>query len=155
VAEETRRDAPELALSWVRERGDASVPFGNSLGVKFTYPFSSEPRTRQNLAAARAEALQNDAAFSLERQRLEQETTLARRAVEQAEQRLALMRERQGLLADNLNLAEKAFALGETDLASRLRARAAAQETRSAMVRQSLERDAAVSHLLQTLGVMP
>lgn len=155
VAQANRREAPQLALSWVRERDDASTPFANSFGVKFSYPFASEPRLRHDLAAARAEVLRNTAELALELQRLEQEADLARRSLERAAQQLDLTRQRQTLLADNLVLAEKSFALGETDLAHLLRARAAAQEAGAALLRQGLERDAAVSHLLQTLGVMP
>ncbi len=152
---ETRRDAPELALRWTRERGASAEPFGHSVGVKFTLPFASEPYQRRNQSAARAEALQWDAEAARARQTLEQEAQTARRQLEAAEQRLALTRQRQPPSADNRARAEKAFALGEADLSHLLRARAAALEAEAALTRQSLERDAAVSRLLQTLGVMP
>jgi outer membrane protein TolC len=152
---ESRRDAPALAMRLVRERSDANDPYGNSLGVRLSIPFSGEARVRQDSAAARAEAAQAEAELALARQGLEQETARARREIDAAERQSALAAERRALIADNLSLAEKSFALGETDLASLLRARATARETEAAQARSRIARDAAFSRLRQALGVLP
>lgn len=155
LAETTRREAPELALNLQRERGTASETYGHNLGLKLTWPLGSEARNRRDHAAARAEAWRSDAEAARQAQRLAQEEASARQMLDSAEQRIELSRERGRLMAENLGLAEKAFALGETDLATLLRVRAGEQDARAALVRQTIERNAAVSRLLQSLGVLP
>jgi hypothetical protein len=63
--------------------------------------------------------------------------------------------ERRTLAADNLRLAEKAFALGESDLSALLRIRAAAFDAESFYDRQRVARAAAISRLNQALGALP
>lgn len=155
VAEETRRDAPEFAVRVVRERGDFSEPYANTVGVKLTIPFSSGPRVRQENAAARAEATQADAELALARHKLQFDVDKARRDAAAAERQLAMARERRALAADNLRLAEKSFALGEADLVTLLRLRAGAFEAEAFHDRQQVAHAAAQSRLKQTLGVLP
>jgi outer membrane protein TolC len=155
VAEETRRDAPEFAVRVVRERGDFSEPYANTVGVKLTIPFSSGPRVRQENAAARAESSQADAELALARHKLQLDVDKARRDAAAAERQLAMARERRALAADNLRLAEKSFALGEADLVTLLRVRAGAFEAEAFHDRQQVAHAAAQSRLKQTLGVLP
>lgn len=155
LAEETRRDAPELALRVVRERGEFSEPYANTVGVKLTIPFSSGPRVRQENAAARAEATQADAELTLARHRLLLEAQKARLDLAAAERQLGMAVERHALAADNLGLAEKAFSLGESDLATLLRIRAGAFEAEAFLNRQQVAHAAARSRLRQVLGVLP
>ena len=54
-----------------------------------------------------------------------------------------------------LRLAEKAYALGESDLPGLLRARAGAWEAETAVQRQRTAGAASASRLNQSLGVMP
>lgn len=139
----------------LRERSDANDPFGNSVGLKLTVPFSVGARIRLDSSAARADAAQAESELALARHALELDEARARRDIDAAARQLALAEERRALIADNLKLAEKAFALGETDLASLLRVRALALETEAALGRSRLTRDAAVSRLRQALGVLP
>ncbi|MDT3736975.1 MAG: TolC family protein [Denitratisoma sp.] len=155
VAEETRRDAPELAVRVVRERGGFSEPYANSVGVKLTIPFSSGPRVRQENAAARAESAQADAELVLARHRLQLDAGKARLDLAAAQRQLAMAQERRALAADNLQLTEKSFALGEADLTVLLRVRAAAFEAETFLNRQKVAHAAAQSRLKQTLGVLP
>lgn len=155
VAEETRRDAPEFAVRVVRERGEFSEPYANTVGVKLTIPFSSGARVRQEGAAARAEASQADAELALASHRLQLEADRARLELAATERQLAMARERQALAADNLRLAEKSFALGEADLATLLRIRAGAFEAEAFLNRQQVAHAAAQSRLKQALGVLP
>lgn len=155
VAEETRRAAPELALRVVRERGDFAEPFGNSVGVKLTIPFSSGAQVRRDNSAAQAEAEQADAEMRRAEIRVQQDVERARRTVAATQRQLVMAQERRTLSADNLHLSEKSFALGEADLATLLRVRAAALEAESVYDRQRLARAAAISRLNQSLGVLP
>ena len=155
VAQQTRRDAPELALRLVRERGDFAAPYANAVGVKLSVPFSSGARVRQDTAAALAESLQADAELAQIQQRLAQEAVQARWALESAQQQLVHAHKRHELTGDNLRLAEKSFALGESDLSALLRARANALEAQAYLNRQQVAQAALVSGLKQNLGVMP
>jgi len=84
-----------------------------------------------------------------------QEVERARHALEGAERQLSMARERRSLAIDNMRLAEKSFSLGESDLATLLRIRAAAFESENTYDRQHIARMASISRLNQALGVMP
>lgn len=155
LVEATRRDAPELALRVLRERGDFAEPYTNTIGVKLTLPFSSGPRLRQENAAARAEADQAQTEWVQARQKLGLEQEQAQRRLTATESQLALAGERRTLAADNLGWIEKAFALGEADLATLLRVRAGAYEAEASLNRQRVAHAAARSRLRQVLGVLP
>lgn len=155
VAQETRRDAPELALRMVRDRDVFGEPHTNTVGVKLTIPFSSGARLRQESAAARAEVYQADAELALARQKIELDAERARLDFDIALRQLAMAEERRALTADNLRLAEKSFSLGESDLTALLRARGNAFEAEVFSNRQQVARAAAQSRLKQALGVLP
>lgn len=155
VAEATRREAPELALRLVRERGDAAESYGNALGVQFRLPFSSGPQVRADHAAARAELAEADAELALARQQLDLDMEKTRLDLAAAEHQLAMAKERQRLAADNLRLADKSFALGESDLTTLLRIRAAALEADALLGARRVAFGAAVSRFNQILGVLP
>lgn len=155
VAEQTRRDAPEFAVRVVRERGDFGERYANAVGVKLTIPFSSGPRVRQESSAARAEAAQTDAELALVQRKLQLDVEKGRRDLEAAERQLAMASVRRELTADNLRLAEKSFALGESDLVTLLRVRAGAFEAESFLNRQRVAHAAAQSGLKQALGILP
>lgn len=155
VAAETRRAAPELALRLVRERGDFAEPYASSVGVKLTIPFSSGAQVRRETSAAQAEADIAEAELQRTRRQVELELARVRQAVPTAERQLAMARERQALAADNLQLAEKAFALGETDLATLLRIRTAAFDADALAERQRAARAAAIARLNQAMGALP
>jgi cobalt-zinc-cadmium efflux system outer membrane protein len=110
---------------------------------------------RQDTAGAQADTAQADAELALAQQRVAQEATRARQALDVAQQQLTHAQERRALTADTLRLAEKAFALGESDLSTLLRARSAALDADAFFNRQHTARLAGVSRLNQSLGVMP
>jgi len=155
VAEATRREAPELAVLVKRERGTFDEPYASAVGVKLTIPFSSGPRYREGNASAQADAAEAASEVPLLRQRLELERTRAAQALTTGERLLAMAEERRRLAGDNLQLAEKAFAVGEFDLPSLLRTRAAAFEAEAVFAKQSIARAAAWSRLKQAMGVLP
>ncbi|MEZ5615631.1 MAG: TolC family protein [Rhodocyclaceae bacterium] len=155
VAEETRRDAPELAVRMVRDRGEFGEPYANTVGVKLTIPFSSGPSARQENAAARVESSQAEAEQALAQLKLKLDAEKARLDLDAAELQFAMARERRELTADSLRLAERAFSLGESDLTTLLRVRASAFEAEAFFNRQQVARAAAQSRLKQVLGVLP
>ena len=155
LAERFTRDAPELAIRAVRERGSSGEPYGNAVGVKLTVPFSVGPRVQQESAGARAEL--DHARTELDRlhDRLRLEAERAERELDAVERQLSSAAARRGLAADTLRLAEKSFSLGESDLVALLRARAAAFEAEAGHRRQRIGLAAAQSRLLQAQGVLP
>ena len=155
VAQQTRRNAPELAVKWVRDRGDFQAPYANAVGIKLTMPFSSGAHVRQETAGAQADAAQADAELALTRQRLVLDTARARLDADVARQQMGKAQARQKLTADTLQLAEKSFTLGESDLSTLLRARAAVLEADAVFNRQQTAGFAGVSRLNQSLGVLP
>jgi cobalt-zinc-cadmium efflux system outer membrane protein len=155
VAEATRGDAPELALRVMRERGGYTERYANQIGVTLKVPLGSAPRLRQETSAAQADLALAEAELSRARQRLQLDADRARDELAATERQLAMAHQRRTLAADTLQLAEKSFALGEADLHTLLRARAAIQEADGAYGRIQLARGAAQSRLHQALGDLP
>ena len=155
VADESRRAAPELALRVVRERADFAESYSSSVGIKLKIPFSSGSQVRRQSAAAQAEANQAETDLLRTQTRIRLDAERAQRNLQSAERQLAMAHERRQLSAENLRLAEKAFALGASDLASLLRIRAAAFDAEAFLDRQRVARAAAISRLNQAMGVLP
>ena len=155
LVDASRRDAPELALRWISERRQATLPEERSVGIKLTWPLSSSARVQQDSAAARAELSQADAELAQARLRIEQDVAQARQALAAAERQLSLARERQALAADNLTLAQRSFDLGESDLPMLMRARSEAIDAEAKLRQQQVARELAVSRLHQSLGLLP
>ncbi len=155
LAERSARDAPELALRWVRERGGAAEPFASTLGVQLRLPLSSAPKGGAELAGLRAELAQAQVQLDLLSEQWPIEVDDARRDLDAAAQSQALAHGRALLAADSLQLLQKSFALGETDLPTLLRARADAFNAEAEQARQTLARAAANSRLHQAMGLLP
>lgn len=155
VAARSDRDAPRIAVRMERERGVGGVPFSNAVGLKLSIPFSSGPGSRQRIAAALAEVKRTEAERASTKLRLEAEVARARADLEAAEKQLDIAAQRRQFTADNLLLAERSFALGQSDLASLLRTRAAALGADLLLARQRVALGAARSHWNQAIGVLP
>ena len=155
VADESRRAAPELALRVVRERSDFAEPYANTVGIRLKIPFSSGPLVRRETSAAKADADQADAEMVRAQTRIQLEAERADRTLASSERQFLMAQERRQLSAENLRLSEKAFSLGESDLATLLRIRAAAFDAEAFLDRQRVARAAAISRLNQALGVLP
>lgn len=155
LADASRRDAPELALRWTSQRNDAASPYEQAVGVKLTIPLSSDARVRQDGAAVRADLAQAEAELTQARYRVEQDVARAQSALDAAEHQLVMAEERRVLTADNLRLAQRSFELGESDLPSLMRARAADYEAQAWFKKQEVARFAALSRLHQAQGVLP
>jgi len=155
VLDASRRASPELALRLTHERSDATQPYAQAVGIKVTLPLSSAAQVGSEGAQARADLAQAEAEQALARMRVRQAVQQARLTVTLAAQQLGLAHDRLALSDDNLRLASKAFELGEADLPSVLRARAAAHEAQSQVQQLQVAHLAAQSRCLQAQGVMP
>lgn len=149
------RENPELELGLRRERGLFDEPYSHSLEVRFRLPLATDARNKPRIAAANSELIEAQAAFGLERARLAAELEAARRELGQAREVLQLSEARFALAADTQQLLAKAFALGELDLISRLRAENERFEAELNFTRAKLEAARAVSRLNQAQGVLP
>jgi cobalt-zinc-cadmium efflux system outer membrane protein len=154
-ATQSLRNNPELELGLRRERGLFDEPYAHSLEVRFRLPFATDARNKPRIAAANGEMIEAQAAFGFERTRLAAEAEAARREVEQARVVVQLSETRFSLAADTQSLLAKAFALGELDLVSRLRAENERFESELNFTRTTLEAARAVARLNQALGVLP
>ena len=154
-ATQNLRNNPELELGARRERGSFDDAYANSLQLRFRLPFATDARNKPRIAAANAELIEAQAAFGLERTRLAAEVEAARREQEQARVVVQLTETRFTLAADTQRLLAKAFALGELDLVSRLRAENERFESELNFTRAKLEGARAVARMNQALGVLP
>ena len=155
LASDIKRDNPELAFTYRRERAIATEPFDNSVGLSIRIPFATDGRNRPRIAAANADLIEARTTYQRERGRLEADIAVSRREVQQTQTALALAQERLRLSAETDQLLGKAFTLGEIDLATRLRVAAERYAAEADVARSQLEARRAVSRLNQAMGVLP
>lgn len=155
LLQNSQRAAPELALRWNSQRGDRHEPYAQAVGVKLTVPLSSAPLVNRDQALARAELAQADAELAQAATRIQMAIQQAWHERDNATRQLQLAQQRQALTQDSLQLAQRAFDLGEADLPTLLRARAAAYDAQSATQQQTIALAAAQSRVLQAQGVLP
>ncbi len=155
LATQNLRNNPELELGLRRERGLFDEPYSHSLEVRFRLPFATDARNKPRIAAANGEMIEAHAAYNLERSKVAAEIEAARRELEQARTVVQLTQARFALAADTQGLLAKAFALGELDLISRLRAENERFEAELNFTRAALEASRAVSRLNNALGLLP
>jgi cobalt-zinc-cadmium efflux system outer membrane protein len=151
----SRREPPELALSYRQDTPGAGEAAQKSVGVALRLPFGTDDRNLPLQAAAETAV---DLAQATERQvhqRHAADLAAARSALLSAEQQLAAERTRAGLLRERAQLIDKSFRSGETPLPDLLRALAAASQADSALTRQQAALGLARARLQQTLGHLP
>jgi cobalt-zinc-cadmium efflux system outer membrane protein len=154
-ATQSLRNSPELELGMQRERNSFDDAYANSLQLRFRLPFGTDARNKPRIAAANAELIEAQAVFGLERTKLAAEVEAGRRELEQARAVMELTEARFTLAADTQRLLARAFALGELDLISRLRAENERFESELSFTRATLEAARAIARLNQALGVLP
>jgi len=154
-ASQSLRNNPELELGMRRERNTYDDAYANSLGVRFRLPFATDARNRPRIAAANAEMIEAQSTYDLERRKIAAEIEAARRELEQARAVMGLTEARFTLAADTQRLLARAFALGELDLVSRLRAENERFESELNFTRAKLEATRGVARMNQAQGVLP
>ena len=154
-ATQNLRNSPELELGVRRERSTLADPYDNSIQLGIRLPLGTDARNGPRIAAANAELIEALAAYGLERARVAAEIEAARWELEQTRAVVQFSETRFMLAADTQQLLAKAFALGELDLVSRLRAESERFESELNFTRAKLEAARAVARLNQALGVLP
>ena len=154
-ATQNLRNNPELELGMRRERGTFDEAYANSLQLRLRLPFATDARNKPRIAGANAELIEAHTAYTLERTKVVAEIETARRELEQSRTVSGLTEARFTLTADTQQLLAKAFALGEFDLVTRLRAENERFEAELQFTRAKLEAARALSRLNQALGVLP
>jgi cobalt-zinc-cadmium efflux system outer membrane protein len=112
-------------------------------------------RVRQALDENHAQLVQVETEYAQAVRRIELAQENSQRLLKTAQLQLALATQRTTLTQDSLALREKSFALGESDLPTLLRARAAHFDAQALLHRQQINAHAAVSRVNQSLGVLP
>lgn len=151
----TSREAPEVSLRLLRERSDANEAFSNAVGVRLTVPLGSTPLRLRDTAEVRGDLLEAQATKARLQAQLALERDAAQRERDTTEANAALAAQRAALTAETLQLINKSFSLGENDLPTLLRARAAAFDAQADVRRLEVARAAAVSRQRQALGLLP
>ena len=154
-ASQSLRNNPELELGLRRERSLFEEQYSHSFEARFRLPFATDARNKPRIAAANAEMIEAQATSALERTKLAAEVEAARREREQARAVMELTEARYTLATDTQRLLTRAFALGELDLVTRLRAENERFEAELQFTRAKLEAARALSRLNQALGVLP
>ena len=146
----SQRESPLLKLGAKRQRGSDEDPYVNSLGAEIKIPFGGAGLAAPAIAEAEAEAAYAEAHYDLELE-LEQQ----RIALKQAGSARELAEQRNRLAQQGLHLAERSFALGESNLRTLLLAREDAASAALDLERRRLERLRAIARYNQSLGVIP
>ena len=123
--------------------------------MRFRLPLATDARNKPRIAAANAELIEAQAAYGIERAKVAAEVEATRRELEQARTVVQLTEARFILATDTQRLLAKAFALGELDLISRLRAENERFEAELNFTSAKHEAARAISRLNQALGVLP
>ena len=155
LARVQRSDSPELSLGMRQERPGQGAGLQSSVVVALRVPVGGQVYQQPRIAAALGELDIAQTQALRTRQRLTAEVTLAQSQLSLSQVQLQAERERAKLLAERARLIDKSFRAGETALPEMLRALAAAVSAESALARQQINYQTAISRLEQTLGLLP
>jgi outer membrane protein, heavy metal efflux system len=155
VANRVTRDPYELTFTTTRERSDFADPSKSSLRVGIRIPFATTSRNQPRITEATAERIEVEAALPLLAQQLDSEYTAADAMLPRLTTLVATAERRVKLARETAALIDKSFALGESDLPTKLRADAERYDAERTAERVKIEYERAVSNLNQTLGLLP
>lgn len=155
VASNSRRDNPEIELSTRRERGNLNDPYASTVAISLRLPLSTEARNLPLISAAQTALTGAHSEYTRVRFTLEYQRLQAEQALQAADQLLDLAQQQRAAARENLELIQKSFSLGESDLFTLLRARAAAFEAEQANNQQEIALALARARLNQAQGVLP
>lgn len=155
LAQESRRDAPELGVQYRRERDQSGAPSADSIRFGITIPLATEARNAPLVTAANTALIQNEADF----QRLVAEIGAGEREavarLEAAQTGAELAVEREQAATERFTLLRRSFELGETALVELLRAQSQAAEARLELARNRIRLFAARANVNQARGITP
>jgi outer membrane protein TolC len=155
LARVQRSYSPELSLGMRQERPGQGAGLQSSVVVALRVPVGGQVYQQPRIAAALGELDIAQTQALRTRQRLTAEVTLAQSQLSLSQAQLQAERERAQLLAERARLIDKSFRAGESALPEMLRALSAAVSAESALARQQINYQTAISRLEQTLGLLP
>lgn len=155
VASQSRRDNPEIELSTRRERGNLNDPYASTVALTLRLPLATDARNLPLITAAQTVLTSAQSEYTRTRLTLECQRQQADQALQAAEQLLDLARQQRTASGENLELIQKSFSLGESDLFTLLRARAAAFEAEQSYNQQEIAQALSRARLNQAQGVLP
>lgn len=155
VAMNSRRDSPEVELSTRRERGNLNDPYASTVAISLRLPLSTDARNLPRSSAAQTALTGAHSGYARVRLTLEYHGQQAEQALQAADQVLDLARQQRAAARENLDLIQKSFSLGESDLFTLLRARAASFEAEQSYNQQEIAQALARARLNQAQGVLP
>ena len=155
VASQSRRDNPELELSTRRARGNLNDPYASTVALALRLPLATDARNLPLMSAAQTALTSAQSEYNRARLTLEYQRQQADQALQAADQLLDLARQQRTASRENLDLIQKSFSLGESDLFTLLRARTAAFEAEQAYNQQEIAQALSRARLNQAQGVFP
>ncbi len=155
VANQSRRDNPELALSTRSERGSLNDPYASTVALSLRLPFATDARNTPLISAAQTALTFAQSEYNRTRLILEYQRQLAEQSLLATDQLLELAQQQRLAAQENLELTQKSFNLGESDLFTLLRTRAAAFEADQSYNQQDIARALARARLNQAQGALP
>lgn len=150
-----RRSNPTVSLSARTQRGAFDNQINETIGLKLKIPFETEAQSAPLMAIAEVNYAKNQADAQHLRYALEAAFHEAEHNLEVTKAELAITTNQNANAQESLRLARKAFALGETDLVSLLRAQATAYEAERAMTQRQIQVQWDTAHYNQAAGEMP
>lgn len=155
VTSQSRRDNPELELSARRERGSRNDPYAGTVALTLRLPLATAARNLPLISTAQTALSSAHSEYNRVRLTLEYQRQQADQALQAADQLLDLVRQQHAAAQENIELIQKSFNLGESDLFTLLRARAAAFEAEQAHKQQDIAQALSRARLNQAQGVLP
>ena len=155
LVEVEKRENPSLLLNARTQRGAFDNQSNESVGFKVRIPFDTDVRSAPLLANAEMNYAKNQAESQHLRLMLESAFHEAEHNLEVTRAELEITTKQHANAQENLRLAKKAFALGESDLVNLLRVQALAYEAERAMKQRQIQLQWDTAHYNQAVGEMP
>lgn len=146
---------PELTVATTRDREDYGERYNQSVTVGLRIPFGTGSRHTEQWSSANAQALEAESALAAQRARLLSEIRIAQSREQATSNQMQAVSARQRLAQQTRTFYQKSFAMGETDMPTRLRIEQEATEAERQALLAKVEHAAAISSLLQAQGALP
>jgi outer membrane protein TolC len=146
---------PELTLGTRHEKEQDGEPYSNTLGVSVRVPLGSRAHAAPRVAQAELALAEAQAARDAVRRELETRLQQAQNTLRTTRAAVALAQRQHELAQENLRLARKAFALGETDLVGLLRVQSLAFAAERNLQQRGLQLELDIARYNQAIGVIP
>ncbi|MEN7527459.1 TolC family protein [Cupriavidus sp. DL-D2] len=153
--QKSRRDAPEVGVTYRRDSAGGGLPSDQTVGVYVRFPFATDARNLPRETAAQTELMTARAERDRAERVVQSEIDTAQQTLALAEQQLALVTQRSATLTERATLLRKTFNAGEIGLPEVLRAQNQALDAEVELARVRARRGFAIANMNQALGVLP